>query len=171
MPLRPYQGKAPELDPTVFVAPSAELIGSVRLAVEASVWFGCLLRADIAPIEIGERTNIQDLTVIHVDTGQPTIIGADVTVGHRAILHACTIGDGCLVGMGAIILNGAEIGEGALIGAGALIPPRRKVPPGAMVLGAPGQVVRRLTPAEIEGHKRHAAGYVELAKSFIEEGL
>jgi len=167
MPLYPYQGKEPDLDPSVFVAPSADVIGDVRAAAGASIWYGCLLRGDIARIEIGGRTNIQDLTVVHVDHDQPTIIGSDVTVGHRAVLHACTIADGCLIGMGAIILNGAEIGEGSLIGAGSLIPPGKKIPPGSVVLGVPGRVVRRLTPDEIFGQKKHAAGYVDLAKTFI----
>ena len=167
MPLYPYQGKEPDLDPSVFVAPSADVIGDVRAAAGASIWYGCLLRGDIARIEIGGRTNIQDLTVVHVDHDQPTIIGSDVTVGHRAVLHACTIADGCLIGMGAIILNGAEIGEGSLIGAGSLVTPRKKIPPGSVVLGVPGRVVRRLTPDEIFGQKKHAAGYVDLAKTFI----
>lgn len=171
MPLYAYQGKRPQLDPSVFVAPSAEVIGEVGAATDASIWYGCLLRGDIAKIEIGERTNVQDLTVVHVDHNQPTLIGSDVTIGHRAVIHACTIGSGCLIGMGAIILNGAEIGEGSLIGAGTLIPPRKKIPPGSMVLGVPGKVVRRLTPAEIEDQRKHAAGYVELARNFIAEGL
>lgn len=171
MPLYAYQGKRPQLDPSVFVAPSADVIGEVAAATDASIWYGCLLRGDIVKIEIGERTNVQDLTVVHVDHNQPTLIGSDVTIGHRAVIHACTIGSGCLIGMGAIILNGAEIGEGSLIGAGTLIPPRKKIPPGSMVLGVPGKVVRRLTPAEIEGQRKHAAGYVELARNFIAEGL
>jgi carbonic anhydrase/acetyltransferase-like protein (isoleucine patch superfamily) len=171
VPLYSYGGRSPQLDPSVFVAPSADVIGEVVAAAEASIWYGCLLRGDIARIEIGERTNVQDLTVVHVDSGHPTIIGADVTIGHRAVIHACTIADGCLIGMGAVLLNGAEIGEGSLIGAGSLVPPRKKIPPGSMILGVPGRVVRRLTPAEIEGQRRHADGYVGLAKNFITEGL
>lgn len=166
MALHSYQGHSPLLEDCAFVAESAELIGRVRLAAEVSVWHGCVLRADLAPIEVGAGTNIQDQSVIHVDRELPTIIGRDVTIGHRAILHACSIGDGSLIGMGAIILDGARIGSGCLIAAGALVPPRKKIPDGSMVMGVPGSVVRKHSDDEIAALIKHARAYVELAKTY-----
>lgn len=166
MALEAYQGLVPRVDPSAWVAAGALVIGAVTLAAEASIWPGCVLRGDIAPITIGERSNIQDLSVVHVDTDLPTEIGADVTVGHRAILHACTVGDGTLIGMGAIVLNGAVIGAGCLIAAGALVPPGKVIPDGSVVMGMPGKVVRRLSPEEIAGQREHAARYAVLARSY-----
>lgn len=167
MPVHAHQGYSPQLEGCAYVAPSAELIGRVSLARDVSVWHGCVLRADLAPISVGQGSNVQDLTVIHVDRELPTIIGRDVTIGHRAVLHACTVGDGALIGMGAIILDGAEIGPGALIAAGALVPPRKKIPAGALVMGAPGKVVRKQNPDETAALIEHARRYVELAESYL----
>ena len=155
---------------TAYVAPNATVIGDVRIAAEASVWFGCVLRGDNEPIEIGPRTNVQDLTVIHTDEGIPCILGAGVTVGHRAVLHGATIGDGALIGIGAIVLNGASVGSEALIGAGALVTEGQVVPPRHLALGAPAKVVRELTEEEIERLRAAAAHYVARAEAFRTSG-
>ena len=149
-----------------WVAETASVIGEVTLADDASIWFGAVLRGDNEPISIGRGTNVQDLCVLHTDPGFPLTIGAGCTIGHRAILHGCTIGEGSLVGMGATVLNGARIGRNCLIGAAALITEGKEIPDGSLVVGAPGKVVRQLTEAEIAGLRRSAEHYVENAKRF-----
>jgi carbonic anhydrase/acetyltransferase-like protein (isoleucine patch superfamily) len=146
-----------------FIAPNATLLGDVRLGAGASVWYGCVLRADLAPIIVGDSTNIQDLTVVHVDTGRPCLIGASVTVGHRAVIHAATIEDGALIGIGAIVLSGAFVGEGALVGAGAVVTESAVVPAGHLALGVPARVVRPLTDPEIRNQRHIAESYVAQA--------
>ncbi|HHW92285.1 MAG TPA: gamma carbonic anhydrase family protein [Firmicutes bacterium] len=148
--------------PDTFIAPGAQVIGNVSLGEGSSVWFGSILRADIAAITIGRFTNIQDGCVLHVSFNCPLVIGDYVSVGHRAVLHGCHISHGVLVGMGAIVLDGAEIGEGSIIGAGAVIPPGLKIPPHSLVLGVPGKIIRRVTPAEEEANKKRARHYVQL---------
>ncbi|WP_108659343.1 gamma carbonic anhydrase family protein [Acuticoccus kandeliae] len=143
------EGIAPECDPRSWVAPTAAVIGRVRLGPTASVWWGAVLRGDADWIELGEGANVQDNSVCHTDIGVPLTIGPHVTVGHRAILHGCTIGQGALIGMGATVLNHAVIGEKALIGANALVPEGKIIPPGTLAVGAPARVVRDLTEAEI----------------------
>jgi len=152
-------GIAPEIAPDAWVAPDAQLIGKVRLLPGASVWWGAVLRGDNEWIEVGEGSNLQDLCVLHTDPGHPLSIGPDCTIGHRAILHGCTIGAGALVGMGATVMNGAVVGEGALIGAGALVPEGREIPPGALVLGTPGKVVKQLSPEAVAALRGSAARY------------
>ena len=132
----------PTIAPTAWIAPGAVVVGDVTLGDHASVWYGCLLRGDIAPIVIGESTNIQDLTTVHVDVNRPTIIGARVGVGHRAIVHGCVVEDDCLIGMGAVILSHATIGAGSVIAAGAVVREGMDVPPGSLVVGVPGRIVR-----------------------------
>ena len=161
--IRSFDGARPKLHPTAFVHDSAELIGRVTLAKDASVWPGCVLRGDIDRIVVGAGSNIQDLTVIHTREGHPTIVGKDVTVGHRAILHGCRIGDRTLVGMGAIIME-ASVGPRCLIGAGALITAGMKIPPESLVLGAPAKVVRRLKPEELRMLAASARSYRALAR-------
>ena len=134
----------PRIDPTAYVAPSATVVGDVRIEAHASVWYGCVLRGDIAPITVGSESNIQDLTVVHVDPGRETVIGPRVGIGHRAIIHGCEIEEGCLVGMGAIILSYAVIGTGSVIAAGALVREGMEVPPGSLVVGVPGRVIREV---------------------------
>ena len=136
--------RIPDISPDSWVAPSADVIGTVRLAAGASVWFNAVLRGDNDWIEIGEGSNVQDGSVLHTDPGLPLVVGAGVTIGHKALLHACTVGDGSLVGNGAIVLDGAVIGRGCIVAAGALVPPGRKVPDGMLVMGSPAQVVREL---------------------------
>lgn len=133
---------APTVGAGAWVAPSADVVGDVTLGQDASVWYQCVIRGDIAPVSIGEGTNIQDLTMVHVDVGRPCRIGAFVGVGHRAILHGCDVEDGCLIGMGAVILSHAVIGAGSVVAAGSLVPEGLRVPPGQLVVGVPGRVVR-----------------------------
>lgn len=152
-------GIAPQLAEGAWVAPDAQLIGRVVLEPDSSVWWGAVLRGDNEEIRVGRGSNVQDLCVFHTDPGCPLIIGPDCTIGHRAILHGCTIGAGALIGMGATILNGAVIGEGALIGAGALVAEGKQIPPGALVVGAPGKVVRMLDDAARANLLRSAERY------------
>ncbi len=152
------------IDPTAFIAPGAIVLGEVHLGAESSVWYNAVIRGDTDRITIGEQTNIQDLTMIHADPGIPCTVGCRVTVGHRVILHGCTIEDDCLIGMGAIVLNGARIGRGSLIGAGALVLEKMEVPPGSMVLGVPAQIrgpLEETIRARMEHGWRH---YVEQAR-------
>lgn len=134
----------PTIDPTAFIAPSADVIGDVTVGPESSVWYGCVLRGDIASITVGSRTNLQDLTLVHVDRETPCTIGDSVGVGHRAIIHGCVIEDRCLIGMGAIVLSHARVGEGSVIAAGALVTEGVVVPPRSLVVGIPGRVVREV---------------------------
>jgi carbonic anhydrase/acetyltransferase-like protein (isoleucine patch superfamily) len=152
------------VDPSVFVAPTATLLGAVKLGASASVWYGAVLRADLAEIVIGESSNVQDLTVIHVDKGSPCVIGPRVSIGHQAILHGCRIDADCLIGMGAVILTGVRIGSGSVIGSGALLPEGMEVPPSSVVMGMPGRVVRKVDEALAQRSTRAWQEYVELAK-------
>jgi carbonic anhydrase/acetyltransferase-like protein (isoleucine patch superfamily) len=147
-----------------FVATNAAVIHDVRVGRDSSIWYGCVVRGDVASITIGERTNLQDLTVVHPETGEPTTIGDDVTVGHRAILHMRTLGSGTLVGMGAILLAHSHIGKECIIGAGALVPEGRTIPDRSLVIGMPGKIVRQVTDDEAAHLIRHAANYVETAR-------
>jgi carbonic anhydrase/acetyltransferase-like protein (isoleucine patch superfamily) len=167
MTIHALDGVAPQLPAGFcFVAPSAEVIGNVVLGEDVGIWFGAVLRGDNDLISIGARTNVQDMTMIHVDPGLPVTIGEGCTIGHRAIVHGCTIGDNTLVGMGAMILNGARIGSNCLIGAGALITENKVIPDGSLVMGAPGKIVRELDAAAIEALKRSAESYVRNARRF-----
>ena len=139
---RPATGAVPSLGSGAWVAPSADVVGDVTLGPDASVWYGCVLRGDIAPISVGEATNIQDLTMVHVDVDRPCRIGAGVGVGHRAILHGCDVEDGCLIGMGAVILSRAVVGAGSVVAAGALVPEGMRIPPGQLAVGVPARLVR-----------------------------
>jgi carbonic anhydrase/acetyltransferase-like protein (isoleucine patch superfamily) len=141
-------GIAPQIEPSAWAAPDANLIGRVVLEAKVSVWFGATLRGDNEEILVGKGSNVQEASVLHTDIGYPLVIGANCTIGHRAMLHGCRIGEGSLVGMGATILNGARIGTGCLIGACALITEGKEIPDGALVMGSPGKVVRFLDPDE-----------------------
>lgn len=159
-------GIAPQVAATAWVAPDANVIGRVVLEDEASVWFGATLRGDNEDIRVGRGSNVQEACILHTDIGYPLVIGADCTIGHKAILHGCMIGDGSLIGMGAIVLNGAKVGRGCLIGAGALITEGKEIPDGALVMGAPGKVVRSLDAAAIARLLASAAGYRATARRF-----
>jgi carbonic anhydrase/acetyltransferase-like protein (isoleucine patch superfamily) len=151
----------PTIHPTAFIAPNASIMGDVTIGAEASVWYGAVLRGDMAPIVIGSQTNLQDGTMVHVDEEVPCRIGSRVGVGHRVILHGCTVEDECLIGMGSILLNNVVIGTGSVVGAGALLPEGMQVPPRSLVLGVPGRVVRQVDDrlaAMITGTWQHYIG-------------
>jgi len=164
--MHPYKDRYPQADPTVFLAPGVQLIGDVAIGEQASIWYNAVLRGDLAPIRIGRRTNIQDGCIGHVNTGQPLLVGDEVSVGHGAIIHGCTIGSGTLIGMGAIVLNGAEIGEYALIGAGSLVTENKKIPSYTLSLGSPAKVVRELTEEDLQRMKRTMESYVQKGMEF-----
>ncbi len=159
-------GLAPEIAEDAWVAPDANVIGRVKLGARASVWFGCTIRGDNEQIDIGDGTNVQENCVFHTDLGFPLTLGANVTVGHKAMLHGCTVGEGSLIGMGATVLNGAKIGKNCLIGAGALVTEGKEIPDGSMVIGAPGKVVRDLDAATIKGLYASAEHYQQNAARF-----
>lgn len=163
-----YLDTPPTIHPTAFVAPGADVIGDVTLAEESSVWFQAVLRGDINRIVIGPRSNVQDGAVVHLADDYGAFVGELVTVGHKAVLHACTIADEVLVGMGAIILDGAEIGARSIIGAGALITGGTKIPAGSLVLGSPAKIVRALSLEDQAGIKVWAEKYVALSRAFRE---
>jgi carbonic anhydrase/acetyltransferase-like protein (isoleucine patch superfamily) len=152
------------LHPSAFIASTADVMGDVSLGADASVWYHAVLRGDIGPIVIGPRTNIQDLTMVHVDEGVPCTIGADVGVGHRCVLHGCTVEDGCLIGMGSVLLNQAHVGAGSVIGAGAVVPEGMRIPPGSLVLGVPAKVVRPVDEALHGRIRLTVEHYVRLAR-------
>jgi carbonic anhydrase/acetyltransferase-like protein (isoleucine patch superfamily) len=162
MPLHRLEGIAPEVpsEGDYWLAPTATVIGKVKLDAGVGIWFGAVIRGDGDTIEIGANTNIQEHAVIHTDPGFPVRIGSGCTIGHRAIVHGCSIGDNVLVGMGAIVLNGANVGDNCLIGAGALIPEGRDIPPRSLVLGMPGKVVRDLNDDEVARIRGSATHYV-----------
>lgn len=160
--------RGPRIHPSACIVPEATVVGDVTLGEESSVWYQAVLRGDINRIVVGAQTNIQDGAVVHLADNFPALIGARVTVGHRAVVHACTIGDEVLVGMGAIILDGAEIGPRSIIGANTLVPLGMKIPPGSLVVGSPGKVVRQLAADEQERIQTWALKYVEVARLFRE---
>lgn len=166
--VRAFDGKRPRLGRGVFLAETCAVIGEVEIGDESSIWYGTVVRGDVMAIRIGARTSIQDGTVIHVTSGvSGTAIGDDCTIGHAAIIHACTIEDACLIGMGAIILDGARIGRGSFVGAGALVTPGTDIPPGSFVLGAPARVKRPVSEKEREQIDYGAKHYVELARGYL----
>ena len=159
-------GMLPGIDPTAWIAPGAHVIGDVTIGAGASIWFGVVIRGDNEPILVGAGSNIQENSVLHTDWGYPLSIGANCTIGHRAMLHGCTIGEGTLIGMGATVLNGARIGKGCLIGACALITEGKEIPDGSLVMGAPGRVVRSLDDAGRAKLLESARGYARNAARF-----
>lgn len=173
--LLPYGGKAPRVHPSAFVAPTAVLVGDVEVGEEASIWYGAVLRADLAPIRIGARTSIQDNAVIHTvsQSAEGCVVGADVTVGHAAVLHNCRVEDGALVGMNATVLNFAVVGAGALVAAGSVVTERTVIPPRALAAGVPAKVRGQLDEAGVQGLARAAQQYVELARAYraLHEGV
>lgn len=159
--IRAYRTILPTVHPSAFIDTSAQVIGDVHIGRESGVWMNVVIRGDVNYIRIGDRSNIQDLTMVHVMRDVcPTIIGNDVTIGHSAVIHGCTIEDRCLIGMGAILLNGSRVGTGSIVAAGALVPEGMVVPPGSMVMGKPARVRRLLTPEEAASIQRYADAYV-----------
>jgi carbonic anhydrase/acetyltransferase-like protein (isoleucine patch superfamily) len=169
--LRPYKSILPTIDPTAFIDHSAQVIGDVHVGAESSIWMNCVVRGDVHAIRIGKRSNIQDLTLVHVMRGtNPTSIGDSVTIGHSAVIHGCTIEDRCLIGMGAILLNGVRVGTGSIVAAGALVPEGTIIPPGSMVMGVPAKVRRALTREEDASIKWYADNYVTYRLDYQAEG-
>lgn len=158
--------ETPDIDPSAWVADSAQVIGRVTLAENSSIWFGAILRGDTDTITVGRNSNVQDGSVLHADHGSPLLIGDDVTVGHQVMLHGCTIGDGSLVGIQAVVLNGAKIGRNCLVGAGALVTEGKEFPEGSLIMGSPAKVVRMLSPEQLAGMARGTAHYVSNARRF-----
>jgi carbonic anhydrase/acetyltransferase-like protein (isoleucine patch superfamily) len=158
--------ETPRIADSAWVADSAQVIGAVELAEDVGVWFGAVLRADTEPIRVGKGTNVQDGCVFHADPGYALTVGASVTVGHQAMLHGCTVGDGTLIGIQAVVLNGATIGRNCLVGAGAVVTGGKTFPDGSLILGRPAQVVRALRPEELERLRRGAEHYIENARLF-----
>lgn len=158
-----FEGEAPRLAETAWVAPSATVLGKVSLADGASVFYGAVLRGDMDSISIGERSNVQDGCVAHTDPGHPVVVGAGVSVGHRAVLHGCTVEDDALIGMGAVVLNGAVVGAGSLVAAGAVVTEGMQIPPGSLVAGVPAKVRKELDEDAREALRRNARTYVDLA--------
>jgi gamma-carbonic anhydrase len=174
--IRSFKGMIPKVDESAFIAETAAIIGDVTIGKEASIWYSCVVRGDVNFITIGDRTNIQDLSMLHVthkknadDPGAPLVIGNDVTVGHSVTLHGCTIEDGAFVGMQAIIMDKAVIGKGALIGARALVTEGTIVPPGTLWVGAPAKYKRDLTPDEVAWLGRSAGNYVRYSREFMSD--
>ena len=163
--LEKFLSRTPQTSEAAFVAPCAKIMGDVRLAKDSSVFYGCILRGDIESIIIGEGSNVQDGTIIHLADDLPTIVGSYCTIGHGAMVHACKIGDECLIGMRSVILDGAEIGDQCLIAAGAVVTPRTKIPAGSMVMGTPAKVVRPLSADERAGLRYWAEKYVPVARA------
>jgi carbonic anhydrase/acetyltransferase-like protein (isoleucine patch superfamily) len=173
--LIPFGGKAPSVDPAAFVAPGAVLIGDVEIGPQASIWYNCVLRGDVNRIRIGARTNIQDGSVIHVDSprpgheaGHPTLIGEDVLIGHLAMVHGCLLHDRAFVGLGGIVMDGCEIESGGMLAAGGMLTPGRRIPAGQLWAGRPAKYVRDLTEAELAGQQAGVDHYVELARAHAE---
>ncbi|MDW7652061.1 MAG: gamma carbonic anhydrase family protein [Bacillota bacterium] len=161
-----YKDFRPEIAEDVFLAPGVHIIGRVKIAEGSSIWFNTVVRGDINEITIGRFTNIQDNCVVHVDPGFPTVVGDYVLVGHKAILHGCTVGDGALIGMGATLLDGARVGENALVGAGAVVREGGEIPAGTLAVGAPARVVRELKPEEIERIRKVTDVYAKRAQEY-----
>ncbi|MFT7485096.1 MAG: carbonic anhydrase/acetyltransferase-like protein (isoleucine patch superfamily) [Candidatus Paceibacteria bacterium] len=165
----PMRGRMLAQEGGGFVADNAVLTGEIDLGDESSIWFGCVLRGDDAPITIGARTNIQDQTMVHADPGVPNVIGADVTVGHRCVLHGALVEDHCLIGMGAILLAGSRIGAGSIIGAGTVIKEGFVVPPRSLVVGLPGRIVRKVTDEQYEAIAQSVLGYMHASREYADK--
>jgi carbonic anhydrase/acetyltransferase-like protein (isoleucine patch superfamily) len=171
MQLFKYKDRSPKVHNSCFIADGVKLIGDVIVGENASIWFNCVVRGDVNTISIGDNTNIQDLSMLHVTEVGPLIIGKNVTIGHCVILHACKIGDGSLIGMGANILDGAVIGKKCLIAAGSVVPPGKVYPDESFIMGSPAKVIRSLLPAEIEGYSNHYKSYVKYAGEFKDDSI
>ncbi|MBM7619328.1 carbonic anhydrase/acetyltransferase-like protein (isoleucine patch superfamily) [Bacillus tianshenii] len=164
-----YGGKGPNVDSSVFIAPGAHIIGDVTIGEESTVWFNAVLRGDEGPISIGKKCSIQDNVTAHLYEGFPLVIEDEVTVGHNAILHGCTVKKRCIIGMGATILDGAEIGEESIIGANTLIPSGKKIPPRSLVVGSPGKVIREITDKDVDLIQLSIDTYVQKGKEYMVE--
>tara|TARA_R110002049_G_scaffold22203_3_gene79881 strand:+ start:100 stop:630 length:531 start_codon:yes stop_codon:yes gene_type:complete len=171
MSLYSYKEFSPQIGEGVYIAPSADVIGRVYLDKNVNLWHQVVARGDVNDIRIGEGTNIQDLTMLHVVEEIPLIIGKGVSVGHGAIIHACTIGDNCLIGMGSIILDGAVIGNNCVVAAGSVVPPGKTYPAKSMIMGSPAKVARPLTDKELDGYGNHFKSYIDYKDEFLDEAV
>lgn len=156
----------PKIDSSAWIAPSADIIGNVVIGENSSIWFQCVIRSDINEVIIGKNTNVQDLSMIHTDTHTKTILGDNVTIGHKVMLHGCKVEDNCLIGMSATILDNAVIGEGSIVGANSLVTQGKVFPPKSLIMGSPAKVVRKLTDEDVDGLIKHAARYVEYKNEY-----
>jgi len=163
-----FRGMTPQIAPGVMIASGAQIIGDVELGENVSVWYNAVLRGDMAKITVGKNSNVQDNSTLHCEIGMVLVVGENVTIGHNAILHSCTVGDGSLIGMGAVLLNESNVGKNCLIAAGSLLTPRTVIPDNSMVMGSPAKVKRELTVEEIEDIQSNATEYVSLAKEYME---
>ena len=170
MPIYKFKGEQPKIGKDCFIAPSADVIGRVEIADSANIWFGCVLRGDINKIIVGENTNIQDLSMLHVIEERACIVGSNVTVGHKVTLHACTVEDNCLIGMDALILDGALIRKNSVVAGGSVVPPGKEYPEGSLIMGNPAKVVRPLTPEERDGYGNHYKSYILAKNEFFASG-
>jgi carbonic anhydrase/acetyltransferase-like protein (isoleucine patch superfamily) len=166
-----YLDKLPVWGDGVLIAPGAAVVGEVRLGAEVSVWYGAVLRGDLAPVTVGDRVNVQDGAVVHVGDFSPCSVGADTVIGHRAMLHGCRIEEACLIGMQATVLDDVVVGAGSVIGAGAVVTPGTVIPPGSLALGTPARVVRPLTSEDAAFHRALAAKYVRLKENYLRDAL
>jgi carbonic anhydrase/acetyltransferase-like protein (isoleucine patch superfamily) len=165
----PYKGKSPIVHPTVYLAQGVRLIGDLEIGQQSSIWFNAVIRGDVNYIRIGERTNVQDNSVIHVThLGKPTIIGNDVTIGHQCMIHACMIKDLCLIGMGSIVMDGVEIREGSIVGAGSIVTQNKTFPPNSLIMGAPAKFIRHLNEEESKKLAHSAVHYVNVASFYLD---
>ncbi|MCA9880994.1 MAG: gamma carbonic anhydrase family protein [Thermomicrobiales bacterium] len=167
----PFRGVWPRIAPGVYLAPGCVIIGDVEIGSHSSVWFNAVLRGDVAAIRIGQRSNVQDNAVLHLDAGTPCVVGDDVTIGHSAIVHGTNVGDGVTIGMGAVVLSRSAIGEEAIVAAAALVPEDAIVPPGSLVMGVPARVKRQLTLEERSKSRENAARYVRNAAFYMQDAL
>ena len=165
----PKKGLFKRVPEGAFAAENVTLTGDVTLAEDVGIWFGCVLRGDDAPLSVGRRSNIQDLTMVHADTGVPNSIGEEVTVGHRCVLHGAVVEDRCLIGMGAVLLGGSKIGSESIVAAGAVVKEGAEIPPRSLVVGVPARVVREVTDAEVAMIRASAQGYVDKIAQYLEE--
>ena len=168
--IRPYSDRAPALHPSAFAVESSVVVGDVEIGEESSLWFGAIARGDVNRVRIGARTNVQDHSILHVSGDHPTVVGDDVTVGHRVTLHGCTVGSRCLIGMGAVVLDGAVLSDEVMVAAGALVVPGMAVPPRTLVMGSPARVRRPLDDGEVERIRASAQRYVLLVRQYLREG-
>lgn len=168
MPLYSFKGINPALGEGVFIAPSADIIGKVILGKNVNIWYQCVARGDVNSITVGENTNVQDLSMLHVTKDFPLIIGKNVSIGHSVTVHGCIIGESCLIGMGAVIMDGAEIGENCVVAGGSVVPPGKKYPPRSMIMGNPAVVKRELTAEEATQYANHYKAYVRYKDEYLD---
>ena len=171
MPLYSFKGIKPDIQEGVYVAPSADIIGKVTLAKNVSIWHQCVARGDVNTISVGENSNVQDLSMLHVTKDYKLTIGSNVSIGHSVTVHGCTIDDGCLIGMGAVIMDGAHIGENSVVAGGSVVPPHKKYPPQSMIMGNPAVLKRELTSEEAELYRNHYKAYVKYKDEYLDSEL